>query len=370
MGQLHGGAVQTVVARGDRFIPQLSAQPARKQQSRRSSLRLLHYWSRWKVRLVNTARVGNGDILVLPDAYWARPQVWPAVAAARRRGAYVCSIIYDVIPLQYPQLVAEGAPQSFREYLQQVAAQSDQIVAISQTVREQVRQAIGQLPLAEKPGCSFADFELGSDAPRTAGQAVRSQLTAAISSSGIDTPYLMVATFEPRKNHTYVLDAFERIWTADPSRKLCLVGGVGWLSEGLLARIQQHPRLGKQLFVFHGLNDAEVQYCYRHARAVLFASIAEGFGLPIIEALSYGRHVFASDIPIHREVGGNECTYCDLASSDDLADKLLAWDLAQPRQAPVCRVQRPPLSWQASVQQLLTRILAEFQSRMGRFTET
>ena len=58
---------------------------------------------------------------------------------------------------------------------------------------------------------------------------------------------------------------------------------------------------------------------YQHAKGLIFASHAEGFGLPVVEALQHGLPVFASDIPIHREVGRDYCSYFDNQDPDSLA---------------------------------------------------
>jgi alpha-1,2-rhamnosyltransferase len=88
-------------------------------------------------------------------------------------------------------------------------------------------------------------------------------------------------------------------------------------------RIEDHPRFGTNLFWYADADDTEIQYMYRRARAVLTASHAEGYGLPIIEALYQRTPVLASDIDIHREVGGDKISYFSLADENDLAHQLL-----------------------------------------------
>ncbi len=92
-----------------------------------------------------------------------------------------------------------------------------------------------------------------------------------------------MAAFDPRKNHRYLLDAFDLLWQRipDPSArpKLCLVGRVGGRCHEIIERIKHHPLLNRNLFAFHDLNDAELQYCYQQCRGVIFPSIVEGFGL-------------------------------------------------------------------------------------------
>ena len=209
--------------------------------------------------------LGKGDLILLPDAYWAQKSVWKPVIEARRNGAFIATLVYDLIPLTHPQFVAKGVPQSFRQYFKQVARNSDLIVAISNTVREEVVAALPDLLPKEDYCRDVRSFQLGSELnPLKA--TVRPGLADVFPVDARNCPYLMVATFDPRKNHHYLLDAFERIWEQDPSRKLCLIGRVGWLCGDIIQRITSHSRFGRQLFMLNDLTDAELNYCYQRAR--------------------------------------------------------------------------------------------------------
>ncbi len=103
---------------------------------------------------------------------------------------------------------------------------------------------------------------------------------------------------------------------------LCCVGKCGWKNEDVLLRMRKHKLYGKNLFLWNDLNDDELGFCYQNAQMLLFASHAEGFGLPIIEGLNFGLPVMASDIPVHREVGKNNIKYFDLSDANDLVIKV------------------------------------------------
>ena len=270
-------------------------------------------------QLVEPAR---GDLLILPDAYWARKEVWQAAQAARARGAFVAVVVYDLIPLSHPEFVGARRSNRFREYLREVAQQADVILTISETVRRELIEALPKL-MGHTPYCQrITPFPLGSEFPHSAGEP-RPQLQQLFGGDNQSNPYLTVAAFDPRKNHRYLLDAFDRFWQQYPERKLCLVGRTGSRCHDVLQRIDNHPRLGKQLFTFHDLSDSELQYCYRACRGVIFPSIVEGFGLPIVEALWHGHRTLSSDTPIHREVGGDDCLYFNLSSPESLVSLLV-----------------------------------------------
>jgi glycosyltransferase involved in cell wall biosynthesis len=77
-------------------------------------------------------------------------------------------------------------------------------------------------------------------------------------------------------------------------------------------------RAGHPLLHLPGADDRTLEWAYAEAACLVFPSIAEGFGLPIVEALSYGLPVLASDIPVHREVGGAAVEYFPLGDAEVL----------------------------------------------------
>ena len=80
--------------------------------------------------------------------------------------------------------------------------------------------------------------------------------------------FIVVGSIEPRKNHAFILDAFERIWRAGESASLVVIGHHGWKSEAILDRIANHPELGRQLFLIRDASDTELDYVYRNASAL------------------------------------------------------------------------------------------------------
>lgn len=300
------------------------------------------------------------DLIVLPDAYWVnrlRSSVWPAAERARAAGAQVATILYDLIPLTHAHFVGEKRRTAFLEYLKQAAQHSDLLLAISQTVRDQVAEYLPSIFSDGEDYCrQVCAFQLGAELDNVSG-AVRPAVRE-LFDTGVP-PYLMVATFDPRKNHQYLLDAFEQLWHSRPDIKLCLVGRIGSRCEDIVSRILQHPLLNQNLFLFTDLSDAELHHCYAQARGVVFPSIVEGFGLPIVESLWFGKRTFVSDTPIHREVGLGDCCYFSLDDAGSLAQEIVDWEqqLAfdpHPR-LPI----RRPVSWRASAEQVFQHCLQQ-----------
>ncbi len=327
------------------------------------------YWHRASMRRIcKSTRViepGHGDLLVLPDAYWARKEIWPAVAAARQRGAFTAAVVYDLIPMTHPHFVGQRRTRRFEEYIKQVATHADMILAISATVRGELEDTLPKL-MAGQPYCrNICDFPLGAEFPaRQAAQQpeLRDDLLDIFEGDRRNNPYLTVAAFDPRKNHRYLLDAFDLLWqrfsNPDDRPKLCLVGRVGARCPEIIERIKHHPLLNTHLFAFHDLSDAELQYCYQKCRGVIFPSIVEGFGLPIVEAMWHRAPTMASDTPIHREVGGSDCRYFDLDSPASLSDMVVEEiELAGHQEMPAIT---KPHSWRESAEIFYRQCLEGF----------
>ncbi len=317
-----------------------------------------HVWSRQQRAKGKMVQIGANDILFLLDATW-NISPWSGVNKAKRRGAKIGAIVYDLVPVVKPTAFVEELVRSFRTWLKHILACSDFLICISETVaKEAAIHLRPQSPRIEQGDIriGFSHLGVGLDHANRYGP-VRNEVRAIFQDANAQRPYLCVSTIEPRKNHGYLLDAFDLAWASGSQASLIVVGKKGWKCDGVLKRLAGHPMLGKRLWAFHDLNDDEVAHCYRHARANISASSIEGFGLPIVEALSMGCRVWLSDIPVYREVGGDFCLYFDLASPESLKKMLLADDRPD-------RIRPPrPLSeftwpdWRISTEALIRRIL-------------
>jgi glycosyltransferase involved in cell wall biosynthesis len=123
-------------------------------------------------------------------------------------------------------------------------------------------------------------------------------------------PFLLhVGSCIPRKRIDLLLEIFAALRLRRPRLSLVKVGG-DWTA----AQQQQISQLGigSSILHLHDLDRFQLAELYRQASAVLLTSEAEGFGLPIVEALACGGLVVATDLPVLREVGGSAIAYCPL----------------------------------------------------------
>jgi glycosyltransferase involved in cell wall biosynthesis len=154
---------------------------------------------------------------------------------------------------------------------------------------------------------------------------------ARASPGSLGAPYLLhVGSCIPRKRVDVVLEVVAAVRAVVPRLRFVQVGGT-WTAEhqklirrhGLSAAVQQ----------LRGLDRSALAMLYRRAALVLQPSAAEGFGIPVIEALACGAIVVASDIPVLREVGGEAVVYCPVGDVTAWADTVRGL-LTSPQRAP------------------------------------
>lgn len=299
----------------------------------------------------------NDDVLLLADATWMIPSWQSAVTEAKASGARTVSLVYDLLPVSHPQFFAPLFCAQFKRWLIEMIPLSDAFVCISHATADALRQFATAEGLADAlPPVGV--FPLGTKLMPAAAEP-RTEV-ATIFAKG-DRPFLMVGTIEPRKNHALVLDAFERFWAAGGTAPLVVIGRRGWQCEATLRRFKSLAAAGKRFTHIGDATDADLQHAYRNARCLIFPSVAEGFGLPIVEALAQGLPAIASNIPVHREVGGDMATYIPLGDPAHLADLLQAIeDGSTVLTAPAAGTVHLP-TWAesaAALQEEITRLLA------------
>jgi glycosyltransferase involved in cell wall biosynthesis len=139
---------------------------------------------------------------------------------------------------------------------------------------------------------------------------------------GLQDYLLIVSTIEPRKNHLTLLSAWERLRSDRfASLKLVVVGALGWHQTGIVRKFRPWLERG-DAFMLEDVPSSELRLLYKHARATVCPSFAEGFDLSGVEAMMSGSAVVASDIPVHREIYAEGAEYFNPYSADDLARAL------------------------------------------------
>ncbi|MEC9093034.1 MAG: glycosyltransferase family 1 protein [Planctomycetota bacterium] len=266
----------------------------------------------------------KGDILVLLDASWDLP-LEEILQSAKLKGVKVATVVYDLIPVRHPGFHEEPLRVVFKNWLDLVIAQADFMIGISKTVRDDLLEYATEHCSSNADPDRFDSFRLGADfdschpANSDRDGQFGQRLQSVVGDLSGTRFYLSVGTIEPRKNHSFLLDAFEEVWKKRDDVILVIAGKVGWMCDAVADRIRNHPRINRSLFFFEDATDNELRFLYQNAKSLVFPSIVEGFGLPIVEAFYHGLPVLASDTKIHREVGGELAEYFGLEDPGLLA---------------------------------------------------
>ena len=218
----------------------------------------------------------------------------------RQRGARPIFMVHDLIPITHPEYCRTGERSRHKVRMLCMLATGCGIIANSQNTLTALRQ-FAQRQKVPVPDSVVAPLAPGFVAS-TPGQ------------RPIAEPYFVVlGTIEPRKNHWMLLQIWRRLvekhGAAAP--KLVIIGQLGWEYEDVTNLLERTRVLREYVIQCRRASDQELFTYLHHAQALLFPSFAEGFGMPVAEALSIGVPVIASDLDVFRECAGNLPDYAD-----------------------------------------------------------
>lgn len=220
----------------------------------------------------------------------------PAVGRSRR-----VLTVHDLLPMDRPQDFGRVKRQALVRPYRASVRDADVLVCVSAATRDRLVQ----------------------DDPAAAGRAAVVPLAMSTSLAGAQPApvtrlsdrrfVLMVGDASPRKNLGLVVDAWDGVLARDPQAVLAVVGPPGWGVDARGERWQRHVDAGS-IVSLQQVGDAELRWCYEHARAVACPSLLEGFGLPAVEALHFGAPLLTSLDPALVEASGDRAQH--LAADD------------------------------------------------------
>ncbi|MEO0438529.1 MAG: glycosyltransferase [Pseudomonadota bacterium] len=262
-----------------------------------------------------------GDIFLGLDL---QPNVVPAqepyFAQLRRHGVAVKFVVYDILPILLPECFVDGGSELLSRWLRSVM-KNNGVICISKAVADEVRS--WQAAFNKNPDDFPIDyFHLGSDIQ---SDETSHTLEKARTLDNEAPTFLMVGTLEPRKSHSFVLQAFEQLWHEGVEARLYIIGKQGWLVDDLVEKIRNHPDLGDRLLWKSTVSDAELRQYYQGANCLIAASLGEGFGLPVVEASSAGLPLLLRDIAVFREIAGDQATYFSTKCPNEFSCDIREW---------------------------------------------
>jgi alpha-1,2-rhamnosyltransferase len=250
----------------------------------------------------------SGDILFAP-AYWhdVNPIIYESL---RNKGMTIVVLVHDILPIAFENFYPSPWRYLFKENVRRAFGYASAFFCVSELTKAMLlefseRQKTPTVPMVT----AYNGFE------PLVSEAVQEHIKTAKSKPLLGNvnfykvvidlhPLIMVGSVEPKKGHVPVVKCLEAMWSAGFERPLLIIGRTGWMERDVVATIEGSFFYGKKLFWFSNIDDYDLAVAYLSCQALIFSSLAEGLGIPMIEASYYGKPTIAFDTPIVREVLG------------------------------------------------------------------
>lgn len=273
----------------------------------------------------------------------------------RRDGGRLWFLVHDLLPLNRPDWFSRNTVIRYRSWLGILAGTADGFLCNSEQTRFELAEALTR-EFGLTQGYDAAVLPMGYSIQGSGTSPQASKKEGVPPRFALTQPFvLMVGTIEPRKGHVDIIEAFDELWDGGVEERLVLVGRRGWHVEGLCERILNHIEFGNKLFWFDDVEDLELSQFYEACNGVIIASYAEGFGLPLLEALGYAKPVLARDIPIFHTFAANGVHHFPAdADHSTLARSIRAW--VQEIRAGRIEIIAPRSCWPESASALISAV--------------
>lgn len=310
-------------------------------------------------RTDNQVQYQAGDIFFALD--YALDAVWQMrhrLAEMRKAGVRFWYLVHDFLPLTDPQWFSEPTVIRFHNWLAIIAATADGVFCVSPTVEQQMHAILAER-FGQSGKVASQVIPMGADiAASRPSTGIPEGLEALLAIMRQRPTILMVGTIEPRKGYADALDALDYLWARSVDVNFVVVGGTGWKMEAFDARLAAHPQRGDRLHHPGKISDEALARVYDACTGVLFPSHAEGFGLPLVEALNFGKPVLARNLPVFADRGEGVSFFDVHADTPTLAQAIEHWlqgaTADQGKSAPM--VAKPLASWQDTADAMLAEL--------------
>lgn len=215
------------------------------------------------------------------------------------------SLIYDLSFIDCPEFVSDKLTRHLTKWVPYTLKKSDLIIVNCKFVKSRIIEYYGypsnKIVIAPIPPAEHSKPDYSILSKHKLGKSY----------------ILFVGTIEPRKNIINLVEGYSRI---EPLLRkkypLVLAGGKGWKDSESLRLIEKMQKDGVEIIQTGYISDGEKAALYEHASVCIQPSVYEGFGMPILEAMSYNKPVVCSDLEVFHEVAADSAMYFDANKSN------------------------------------------------------
>lgn len=276
----------------------------------------------------------------------------PTLLVPPVRKAALVVTVHDAVPWTHPETLTPRGVSFHRRMAERAMARADLIITPTQRVAHQLAELLD-------PPCPVQAIPLGVTPMPVPPDAPARRVGLGIGRA----PYvLFVGTREPRKGLDVLVTAMGH---AELSHlDLVVVGPIGWGDVDVLTA-SNHAGIGSRVHLLGAVSDEDLAAVYAGAAALALPSRAEGFGIPVIEAMAHGVPVVISDDPSLLETAGGWATISAIGDPDSLAQALVSATSGSAGMTAMvagAREHADELTWERAAQ----RTLAAYRTALGR----
>lgn len=298
------------------------------------------------------------DIVIAMQNDWAHTDIQAISALKSRTGWRHVILCHDLIPVLFPQWYDAPDVDGFISYYDRAFAIADRVMFTSQRTLADARAycldkgiALAAGPVVPMGG----DFAEAANLPPLPGALTPGKFA------------LFVSTIEPRKNHAMLVEAWRKLagtgLIGKTGFKLVFAGKFGWHMEEFLRGIESDEHIRDSIVHISGADDGLVSRLYTDSAFCLYPPLYEGFGLPIVEALSRGKALIASSAGPMTEIAAGFAVMLDPADTDGWSEAMADW-IKHPQKAGQfaarARDGYRPVTWVHSARRFFEAALAPF----------
>lgn len=297
----------------------------------------------------------NSILLVLGGAWIRNPRYVRSLCSVKfEKQLSLISFIHDVIQAKFKHWFPDAVGDEFEANCRLLLDASDHLLANSEATLQDIREFCIQHNLVPPPiDCVRFGDEITTD--QASSEQPQFERVAPLINNG--SFILCVSAIDIRKNHVLLYNVWERLidqyGAAAPH--LIMVGSKGWNIDSFLDSVSKNEKLKSRFHILNGINDATLDWLYRNCLFTVYPSLYEGWGLPVAEALNYGKITVAAKAGSVPEIAPDHTDLLDPMDFNAWYQTISAYTFNEhirtQRETVVATYK--PLSWRASAKTLL-----------------